>query len=255
MKKNLHVISSILLFSLLLFSACRKENANTSKEATAVSKLASSDESKLISESSQFALSETQILIRKWTEWVFTRDFSLTPWDDATGEKQYAAQPYPNGTMMLAGGSSTDLVNREVTININQYQNIFIPLVNILNRSSDCYLAHPSNGNVPNGSLLSPITEALNGPRNLVLNWDGNSLLSDKLQDLRENSGFWVFPINSSWDNGCIASSTTFYSDGFWAKIPLTSGVHQLEVAGDLDFRRFKSPFSNHVIYTITVTN
>src|SRR6266487_4429306 len=117
MKKNLIPISSILLFSLLMFSGCQKEttNAVVSKQATAASKL----------ESSKAALSETQILIRKWTEWIFTRDVSLAPWDDATGDKQYAPQPYANGTMLLAGGSSPDLVNREITIKLNQYQNVF----------------------------------------------------------------------------------------------------------------------------------
>jgi hypothetical protein len=244
MKNNLLVACSVLLLSLSLFSGCRKENADTlvSEEAIAASK----------SESSKAALSETQILIRKWIEWVATRDVTLVPWDDATGEKQYAAQPYANGTMLLAGGGSPDLVYRAITIDLNQYQQIFIPVVNVFTYWSDCFPGHPEK-NVPNGGLSHYLTEALNGKRTLILNWDGNSLLPDKLKELRENSGFWEFTIHPSWTNGCISSRpATFYADGFWATIPLTPGVHQLEVAGDLDF---KDPFSNYVIYTITVTN
>ncbi len=259
MKKNLIALNSILVFSLLIFSGCRKETANTLVADQAIaSKLTSSANSSDLNaklRSSKVALTETQILIRKWVEWVFTRDVSLLPWDDATGEKQYAGQPYAEGTMMLAGGGSPDLARREITIDIDQYQYVFIPIVNVMNRVNDCYQDHPTNGNVPAGSLRSPITEALNGKRTLILNWDGNSLLPNKLKDLRENSGFWEFSINSSWDDGCAASSNTFYADGFWTKIPLTVGVHQLEVGGDLNFNKFKFEFSNHVIYTINVTN
>src|SRR5258706_2058437 len=246
MKKNLITINSILLLSLLVFSGCQKETSDTlaSNQVTAASKL----------ESSTVALSETQVLIRKWTEWIFTRDASLAPWDDATGDKQYAAQPYANGTMLLGGGSSPDLVKREITININQYQNVFLPLVDVSNIFNNCFYEHPSNGNVPNGIISGIITEALNGKRTLTLNWDGNSLLPGKLKDLRNNSGYWEFLPNSSWYGECT-SPTTYYADGFWAKVPLTLGVHTLEVAGDLDLRRFKSPFSDHVIYTINVTN
>jgi hypothetical protein len=256
MKKNLIALNGILLLFLLMFSSCRKENANTlvSDQANA-SKLTSSSDLNSKLRSSKVALTETQILIRKWVEWVFTRDVSLIPWDDATGEKQYAGQPYAEGTMMLAGGGSPDLTRREITIDIDQYQYVFIPVVNVMNRTNECYQEHPTNGNVPNGSLSAPIKEALNGKRTLILNWDGNSLLPDNLKDLRDNSGFWEFPVHSSWDEGCTASSGTFYADGFWVKIPLTVGVHTLEVGGNLDFRRFKFEFSNHVIYTINVTN
>ena len=243
MKKNLTTINSILLFSLLMFSSCQKETVNSRIDAnlpTTVSNAA--------------ALSETQVLIRKWIEWVATRDYDLHPWDDATGAKQYAAQPYANGTMLLAGGGSPVLENREITISLSQYQQIFIPVVNIFNYWSDCFPGHPEE-NVPNGAISHYITEALNGKRTLILNWDGNSLLPDKLKDLRENSGFWEVPVHPSWTGGCISSHTTFYADGFWATIPLTPGVHQLEVAGDLYFHTDKSAFSNHVIYTINVTN
>lgn len=251
MKKNFTTVG-IILSSIMVLPCCQKEIV-VSEEVTALSK-ESAVEQNVPSESSNATLSETQVLIRKWTEWVFTRDVSLVPWDDATGDKQYAAQPYATGIMMLAGGSSPDLVNRAITISLSQYQYIFIPVVNVLNLTNDCYLAHPTNGNVPKGALTSPITEALNGKRNLVVNWDGSSLLPDKLQDLRANSGLWEFTIHPSWIEGCTDTSNTFYADGFWVKIPLTVGVHQLEVSGDLEFKRFKSDFSNHVIYTITVT-
>ena len=157
MKKNLIPISSILLFSLLMFSGCQKETADAlvSEQVAAASKLASSDEAIVLAnlklESAKVALSETQTLIRKWIEWVATRDYDLRPWDDATGAKQYAAQPYANGTMLLAGGGSPDLENREITISLNQYQYIFIPVVNVFNYWSDCFPGHPDNGNVPNG--------------------------------------------------------------------------------------------------------
>ena len=118
---------------------------------------------------------------------------------------------------------------------------------------NDCYPGHPEE-NVPNGGISNYIKEALNGKRVLVLNWDAVSLLPGKLNDLRSNSGFWEAKIDPSWDNGCVATSTTFYADGFWAKIPLSTGVHQLEIVGDLEFTRLKFPFSNHVIYTLTVT-
>jgi len=245
MKKNLLTACSMLLFSLLLFLGCRKENADTNVSGKAITASES--------ESSKKALSETQILIRKWIEWVASRDFDLRPWDDPTGDKQYAAQPYATGTMLLAGGGSPDLVYRAITIDINQYQQIFIPVVNVFNFWSDCFPGHPEK-NVPNGGISHYITEPLNGKRILTLKWDDNSLLPDKLKDLRENSGFWESSIHPSWTGGCVSSNpTTFYADGFWATIPLTPGVHQLEVAGDMDFK--KDPFSNHVIYTITVTN
>ncbi|CAN5793234.1 hypothetical protein BH10BAC3_BH10BAC3_23730 [soil metagenome] len=244
MKKNVLTLCITLGFSVLLLQGCRKENANS---GTCIEGNLSTNRTNTAGPKA--ALSETQILIRKWIEWVVSRDYDLVPWDDATGDKQYAAQPYANGTMLLAGGGSPDLVYRAITIDLNQYQQIFIPVVNVFNYWSDCFPGHPEK-NVPNGGLSHYLTEPLNGKRTLILSWDGNSLLPDKLKDLRENSGFWEAPVHPSWTNGCISSSTTFYADGFWAKIPLTPGVHNLEVAGDLDF---KEPFSNHVIYTITV--
>lgn len=245
MKKKafLRLSSLLLAVIILLLPGCRKENADAfiSEESIAASN----------SGSLKPSLSERQILIRKWVEWVVSRDYDIRPWDDATGDRQYAAQPYINGTMLLAGGGSPDLVYRAVTIDINQYQQVFIPLVNVFNYWSDCFPGHPVE-NVPNGGISHYLTDPLNGKRTLTLNWDGNSLLPDKLKDLRENSGFWEFPLHPSW-TGCVPPRpATLYADGFWATIPLTPGIHQLEVAGDLDF---KEAFSNHVIYTITVTN
>jgi hypothetical protein len=244
MKLRIITISSIILLGLV-FTGCRKQDAGTN---TGLSPAPDRNAT------AKQAPTATQELIRDWTEWVFTRDVSLAPWDDATGAKQYAAQPYTSGIMMLAGGGSPTLENRALTISLAQYQHVFIPLVNGMIYWNDCYPGNPVN-NVPTGALNAIITESLNGPRTVILKWDGVSLLPEKLKDLRENSGFWVAPVHSSWDGGCVATSITFYADGFWAKVPLSLGVHTLEVAGDADYRRFKAPFSNHVIYTITVTN
>ena len=246
MKKPFIFFGSILLLSMVFFS-CNKETATTGSDPDPIVSTSQRSMSKVVP-------TGTQLLVRKWTEWVFTRDINLAPYDDATGAKQYLGQPYTSGTMMLAGGNSPDLVSRAITINIGQYQSVFIPLINYFNYWNDCYPGNPVN-NVPTGALSSVITEALNGQRTLTLKWDGVSLLPEKLKDLRANSDFWEAPVHSSWDGGCVATSTTFYTDGFWAKVPLTLGVHTLEIAGDSDLRRFKSPFSNHVIYTITVVN
>ncbi len=236
------------LLMILLLQGCQKQQVNP--EATATS-----TKQAIKLPASRVALSQTQVFIRKWTEWVLARDYSEAPWDDATGAKQYAGQPYATGTMMLAGGSSPDLVTRDITISLSQYQQVFFPLVNFLSYWNDCYPGHPDNGNVPPGAVSSFITEALNGKRTIVLNWDGQSLITDKLKDFRSNSEYWQFSIHPSWDNGCIATATTLYVDGFWAKVPLSLGTHTLEIAGDADIRRIKTPFSNHVIYHITVTN
>lgn len=246
MKKNLLSVCITWMLSLMLLPGCRKENVNSGTGNAGDLSTNRTNTQVLKAE-----LSETQILIRKWVEWVVSRDFDAIPWDDATGDKQYAAQPYANGTMLLAGGGSPDLVYRAITIDFDQYQQVFIPIVNVFNYWSDCFPGHPEK-NVPNGGLSHYFHDALNGKRALILNWDGNSLLPENLKDLRENSGYWEYPVNPVWTNGCIANDPTFYADGFWATIPLTPGVHQLEVAGDMDF---KDPFTNHVIYTITVTN
>ncbi len=116
MKKNLITINGVLLFSLLMFSGCRKETAHTlSADQANASKLTSAGNTSDLNaqlRSSKVVLTETQILIRKWVEWVFTRDVSLIPWDDATGEKQYAGQPYAEGVMVLAEGGSPELTRR-----------------------------------------------------------------------------------------------------------------------------------------------
>ena len=244
MTPKLLAISGIFLLAALS-SGCQKE---------CVKPTPSTGPTTIHRPTSRTTLTETETLIRAWTEWVFTRDINLLPWEDATGAKQYAGQPYTSGTMMLAGGGSPDLVNRALTININQYQQVFIPLVNSFSYWNDCYYAHPS-GNVPTGIVSGLVTQSLNGQRALTLKWDGVSLLPAKLKDLRANSDTGVATMHPSWIEGCTAGPTTFYDDGFWAKLPLALGVHTLEVAGDSEFKIFKSPFSNHVIYTITVTN
>src|SRR5689334_21329658 len=109
MKKNLTTTFGILLLSVLTFSNCSKESANsTASNATDISNVST--------QSPDPNLTETQVLIRKWIEWAFARDVNSVPWEDPTGAGQYAGQPYSNGTMMLAGGGSEDLVNREITV-------------------------------------------------------------------------------------------------------------------------------------------
>jgi hypothetical protein len=246
MKKSLLTISSMLLMTLTQFG-CNKANDCGDARVPVSSSVSSTITSKAV-------LTGTQALIRQWMEWAFTRDVSLAPWDDATGARQYLNQPNSSGTMLLAGGASPALVNRQLTISLAQYQEVFIPIVNSFVYWNDCYPGPPYN-TVPTGELVAALSEGLNGKRDITLNWDGVSLLPAKLKNLRENSGFWIVPVHPSWDGGCVASSTTAYADGFWAKVPLTTGVHTLEVAGDSDYRQYKSAFSNHVMYTITVTN
>jgi hypothetical protein len=100
----------------------------------------------------------------------------------------------------------------------------------------------------------SIIKESANGPRELILTWDGVSLLSKKEKDVRANSGVWSFNLHSDY-TGCIEGLDTVYSDGFWAKIPLTLGLHTLIIGGDLSSSRKnqKFTFSNIVKYTIEV--
>src|SRR4028118_687120 len=65
---------------------------------------------------------ELQTLVRKWNEWVFTRDFSVAPFFDTDGSLQYLDQPYESGVFMLAPGVSPEPVNRTVTISLSEYQ-------------------------------------------------------------------------------------------------------------------------------------
>lgn len=245
----------MVLLTGILVIGCQKRNDNPVAETDQNSSVMS----KSIADNALLALrvtpAETQELIRKSNEWFLTRDFSEFPFDDATGAKQYAAQPYSSGTMMLASGAGPGTVYRNVSISYSQYQKVFIPLVAGTYWWNDCYPGDPGNGNTPYGLMIAEWVAAFNQHNTqLTLKWDGASILPAKLSSLRGSSGFWSFPIHSSWDGGCIASSTTFYGDGYWATVPLSPGVHELEVFGSSYFPRYKEEFSSHVIYTITVT-
>jgi hypothetical protein len=241
-----------LLFaaSLVFFlQSCQKEIA-TKQETESTTVMADASPSTARKTSSEF-----QTYIRKWIEWIFTRDISLAPYNDPDGSLQYLGQPYSSGVFMLAGGSSPDPVDRTVEISLSQYQYIFVPLVNFFAFYDICDPNFaPNGGQNPAAFFNSLITKTLNGPRELTLLWDGNSLLSTKQKDERGSSGVWEFKIDPSWNNGCTdAVTSTFYADGYWAKIPLTLGTHTLVVGGNLNYRHPKAEFANLVNYTINV--
>jgi hypothetical protein len=197
---------------------------------------------------------ELQTLIRAWSEWVYSRPFSVAPFTDTDGSLQYLNQPFSEGVFMLAGGSSPELVKRTVTISLDDYQFVFVPLVVITVLDGLCDPSFgPHGGQNPKAFFQSLIKKAFNGPRELTLDWDGNSLLSTKKKDTRANSGVWEFYAHPDY-TGCTEGLTSAYADGFFAKIPLTLGTHTLTVGGNLDFRGTSEEFSNMVEYTIIVT-
>src|SRR5688572_6494964 len=139
-----------------------------------ISKDTITDSNSEVNKSATFKMEPTsgELLVRQWMEWVFTRDMSLDPNSDATGAKQYADQPFSTGIMMLAGANTEELVTRNITIDIDQYQKIFIPIMYILSWTNSCYTPTPSNGNVPFGNNNSLVSQALNGNRTVILKWD-----------------------------------------------------------------------------------
>lgn len=255
MKKNYLKTFSYFLLPALFFISCQKKKNELSPETdqNSSAKIKSVQDDVLLALRNTPA--ETQELIKKCNEWFFARDISEDPFDDATGAKQYLAQPYSSGTMMLASGVAPGTVYRNVSISYSQYQKAFIPLVSGSYWWDECFVTHPANGNVPYGVMIAQWVAAFNQHNTqLTLKLDGVSILPSNLNSLRGSSGFWDFSIHPSWNAGCIASSTTFYADGYWAVVPLSLGVHELEIFGGAYFPRYKSPFSSHVIYTLTVT-
>lgn len=200
---------------------------------------------------------ELQTLIRKWTEWVYSRDISVAPFNDPTGDLQQIAQPYTSEVFMLAGSSSSEPVDRVVTISLSDYQYVFVPLVVISVFYNQCDPSFgPKGGQNPEAFFQSLVKEGLNGPKALTLMWDGASLLPTKQKEVRANSGVWNFAVASSYINSCAAYPlSSAYSDGYWAKIPLTPGTHTLTVGGNFDSGKLKFSFSNIVNYTIHVEN
>jgi hypothetical protein len=242
-------MKKIILYAsaLLFFASCQKEMA-TNQDPQTVSNASVADRN------ARKANTELQTYIQAWMRWILARPAAVAPFTDPDGSLQSLDQPYSSGVFMLAGGSGPDPVNRTVTISLSQYQTLFVPLVNIFAFSDVCDPSFaPKGGQNPEAFFKSLLTEAFNGPKELTLLWDNTSILSTKQKDLRANSGVFSFTVDPSWNNGCIAPTSTHYTDGYWALIPLTLGEHQLVIGGNFNLRRMKWEFSNLVYYTINV--
>jgi hypothetical protein len=200
---------------------------------------------------------EFQTLIRKWTEWAYGRPLSEAPFNDPNGSWQGIAQPYSNGIFMLAGAAVPDLIERTVTIRLSQYQYIFVPLVVVSAFGNECIpFSMPHGGQKPEAFFQSILKSGFNGPKELSLVWDGASLLSTKQKDTRANSGVWSVttpPFLAEFYPCAEGTLGLAYSDGYWAKIPLTLGTHTLTVGGNFESGKLKWDFSNIVEYTIYV--
>jgi hypothetical protein len=235
---------------MLLIAACQKSEIAPESSSLPTSGTASSKAARQGSE-------EVQTLIRKWTEWAYGRPLSEAPFNDPDGSWQNIDQPYSNGIFMLAGGSVPDLIERTVTISLSKYQYIFVPLVVVSVFSNECIPGSmPHGGQKPEAFFQSLIKSGFNGPKALSLIWDGASLLSTKQKDARANSGVWNFttPTFLVEFYPCAEGSLGMaYSDGYWAKIPLTPGTHTLSVGGNFNSGKLKWNFSNIVNYTIHV--
>lgn len=244
----------VLIFLLLVFLGCSKKEASETPKETENTIQAFK---KSVADA-QFAARptppETQALIQKYAEWAFSRDYSLNPFNDETGAKQYAAQPFTNGTMFLAAGMAPEIQTRNITISYSQYQKVFFIIVGFINWSNDC----PPNSLLPNdkfpfGIFNSNSVAGLNMQNTSIsLNWNGNSILPIQIADLRFNSGLFNLNVHPTWPGGCSNPSLAF-SDGFFTTVPLTLGTHRLELAGSSYRPVFKSVFSNHIVYNITV--
>ncbi len=240
---------------IFVFISCQKQELSDERipenNSTAVSKTSGSS----IAVAARPTPAATQTLIRLYTEWWLKRDIAVAPFDDATGAKQYAAQPLSSGTMMLASGFGPDIQQRTVTISLSQYQKIFISPLGLSNADNDCNDENsPSNGNFPYGIFKSNSAPAFNSNNaNLVITWNGTSIVPSNIQDARYNSGFWEFYVHPSW-TGCTDFSSITYVDGFFFLIPLTVGTHTFDVFASAYYPYFHDTFSNHVIYTLNVT-
>ena len=245
--------SCIALLVLMLWSCSKKETLDTLKqtETTAQAFKKSVAVSQL---AARPTATETQSLIRKYNEWFLGRDISLYPFDDETGAKQYAAQPFSSGTMFLATGAGPGLQTRNVTIQYSQYQNIFLGLLGLTSWVNDCPpTSFLPNNKYPFGWFNSSTSGAFN-PHNsaLTLMWNGNSILPQKVADLQGNSGTWSFLLHPSWPGSC-ENPSLLYADGLHALLPLSLGTHHLEVSGSAYYPIYKFTFSYHVIYNINV--
>jgi hypothetical protein len=238
------------ILMMLLIASCQKSEVMPEQSANRTSNDVSN-------KAARQASTEVQTLIRKWTEWAYGRPLSEAPFNDPDGSWQDISQPYSNGVFMLAGGSVPDLIERTVTISLSKYQYIFVPLVVISVFSNECIPGSmPHGGQKPEAFFQSLVKSGFNGPKDLSLVWDSASLLSTKQKDARVNSGVWSFTTPSFLAEFYPCAEGTLgmaYSDGYWAKIPLTLGTHTLSVGGNFDSGKLKFDFSNNVEYTIHV--
>lgn len=237
---------------VILFAHCQKE-VDTTQTRPLITDLTSAAKTTASEKQNNSIL---QSLIRQWTEWVYTQNAATSPVYDPDGSWQSQSQPSASGVFMLAGSSSTEPTNRSLTISLRQYQYIFVPLVNLSAWYDACDPSFgPKDHQSPENFFKKIMNDAFNGNKNeLTLLWDNTSLLSTNQISLRNNSGAWDFPIDPSWNGGCTAAgSSTFYSDGFWAMIPLTLGTHTLTGGGSFAIKKFSFDFSNQVTYTIQV--
>jgi hypothetical protein len=232
----------------LLLSSCQKD-VETTPPASVSLKTSGTE----VNKAKKNHNADWQTLIRQWNEWAYGRDASIAPFNDPDGSLQYLAQPYAEGVFMLAGGSSEELVKRTVTIDLSQYQYVFVPLVVLTVSLNPCNPDFgPKNGQPVEAFFTSQFKSAFNGPKELTLQWDGTSLLSTKQKDARANSGVWTFNLHPTF-SGC-ATTSAVYAEGYWAKIPLSLGTHTLTVGGNLHLKKkYDVEFSNIVEYTIVV--
>ncbi len=193
----------------LFLSSCQK-NVETTQPANLSLKASSTYVNKEVKELN----ADWQTLVRKWNEWAFGRDISVAPFLDPDGSLQNLSQPYSQGVFMLAGGSSEDLVKRTVTINLNQYQYVFVPLVVLTVLLNECNPDFgPKGGQTLEAFFRSQFKSAFNGPQELTLKLDGTSILPTKEKDARANSGVWTFAFHPSI-SGC-ATTSAVHSEGF----------------------------------------
>lgn len=222
----------------LLFTSCKKQSlpaqASTAQigKISAVAKTAKNDAKK--------TFSETQLLIQQMTQWAYGKPVSQWPNYDPDGHLQDLGQCSSCGVYFLAGGNfENPYYTRNVTIDLAKYQYIFTGFVSLSSWYDNCDMSTaPKNGQDPEAYFRSIFAEALNGKRDLSLTWDGQDLLSSKQQDYRANSGVFQFAVDPSFYTGCTAETSTWYTDGYFVKLPLTLGQHTLVIGGNFDLKK-----------------
>jgi hypothetical protein len=237
----------VVIIAAFVYASCTKEEVELQQKPSPALSTASTNSNT----AARGLRKEFPTLIRKWTEWVYGRNANISPVNDKNGKLQNLAQPYSCGIFMLAGSSSQDRVNRKVTIRLSHYQYVFVPLVSINAFYDNCSGDFkPGEHESAEHFFQEQLKPFLKGSHDLILTWDGPSLLPKNKEDLRYNSGVFEFHVDPSF-NGCpqgtTATTSTNYTDGYWAKVKLTRGHHTLTIGGKL------GPFSNTVIYTIHI--